>query len=102
MSASWPWKCTSPTECAFSLPHITPGHILTWRSFCPQCISQEDLEVFDGVPKGKYTIGLGQSYMACTDDREDINSFALSCKFIPNDTHIYHPNTFLVLPSHFT
>ena len=43
-----------------------------------QCISEEDLEVFDGVSKGKYTIGLGQQYMACTDDREDINSFALS------------------------
>jgi hydroxymethylglutaryl-CoA synthase len=48
--------------------------------------------VFDGVPKGKYTIGLGQSYMACTDDREDINSFALSCKSIPNDAHTSHPN----------
>jgi hydroxymethylglutaryl-CoA synthase len=34
--------------------------------------------VFDGVAKGKYTIGLGQKFMACTDDREDINSFALS------------------------
>ena len=45
-----------------------------------QCISEEDLEVFDGVSKGKYTIGLGQQYMACTDDREDINSFALSGK----------------------
>lgn len=43
-----------------------------------QCISEEDLEEFDGVAKGKYTIGLGQKFMACTDDREDINSFALS------------------------
>lgn len=43
-----------------------------------QCISEEALEVFDNVPKGKYTIGLGQEYMACTDDREDINSFALT------------------------
>ena len=34
--------------------------------------------MFDGVSKGKYTIGLGQEYMACTDDREDINSFALT------------------------
>jgi len=46
--------------------------------FPRRCISEEDLEVFDGVAKGKYTIGLGQEYMACTDDREDINSFALS------------------------
>jgi hydroxymethylglutaryl-CoA synthase len=27
--------------------------------FPPQYVSQEDLEVFDKVAKGKYTIGLG-------------------------------------------
>ena len=43
-----------------------------------QCISEEELEEFDGVSKGKYTIGLGQKFMACCDDREDINSFALT------------------------
>lgn len=43
-----------------------------------QCISEDELEDFDGVAKGKYTIGFGQKFMACTDDREDINSFALS------------------------
>ena len=43
-----------------------------------QCISEEALEEFDGVSKGKYTIGLGQEFMACCDDREDINSFALT------------------------
>ena len=43
-----------------------------------QCISEEDLEVYDGVSRGKYTIGLGQSYMAFADDREDINSMALT------------------------
>ena len=41
-------------------------------------MSEADLEVFDGVSKGKYTIGLGQEYMAWPDDREDINSFALN------------------------
>lgn len=46
-----------------------------------QCISEEELEVFDGVPKGKYTIGLGQEYMACIDDREDINSIALTSQY---------------------
>ncbi|KAI0052756.1 hydroxymethylglutaryl-CoA synthase [Auriscalpium vulgare] len=46
--------------------------------FPRRCISEEDLEVFDGVSKGKYTIGLGQSYMAFADDREDINSMALT------------------------
>ena len=28
--------------------------------------------------------------MACTDDREDINSFALSCKFLGKDAHTFH------------
>ena len=46
-----------------------------------QCISEDELEDFDGVAKGKYTIGLGQKFMACTDDREDVNSFALNGKF---------------------
>ncbi|KAJ7066456.1 hydroxymethylglutaryl-coenzyme A synthase C terminal-domain-containing protein [Mycena amicta] len=48
------------------------------RSFSLQCISEADLEDYDGVSKGKYTIGLGQEYMAWPDDREDINSFALN------------------------
>ena len=42
-------------------------------------VSQEDLEVFNKVPKGKYTIGLGQTTMACVNDREDINSISLTC-----------------------
>ena len=45
-------------------------------------MSEADLEVFDGVSKGKYTIGLGQEYMAWPDDREDINSFALNGLYI--------------------
>ena len=50
-----------------------------------QCISHEALEEFDGVSKGKYTIGLGQEFMAFCDDREDINSFALN-----GATHMPH------------
>ncbi|CAO1631173.1 unnamed protein product [Sympodiomycopsis kandeliae] len=46
--------------------------------FPKRCISQDELEDFDGAPKGKYTIGFGQKFMACTDDREDINSFLLT------------------------
>ncbi|WVQ79797.1 hydroxymethylglutaryl-CoA synthase [Cryptococcus sp. DSM 104549] len=46
--------------------------------FPKRCISEDALEDFDGVSKGKYTIGLGQKYMAFTDDKEDINSVALS------------------------
>ncbi|KAL6300882.1 hydroxymethylglutaryl-CoA synthase [Sparassis latifolia] len=53
--------------------------ILAMEMYFPRrCISEEELEEFDGVSKGKYTIGLGQKYMACCDDREDINSFALT------------------------
>jgi len=46
--------------------------------FPRRCVSETDLEVYDGVSSGKYTIGLGQEYMAWPDDREDINSFALN------------------------
>lgn len=42
-------------------------------------VAQEDLEVFDKVSKGKYTIGLGQLGMACVNDREDIASISLTC-----------------------
>ncbi|PIL24742.1 3-hydroxy-3-methylglutaryl-CoA synthase [Ganoderma sinense ZZ0214-1] len=53
--------------------------ILAMEMYFPKrCISEEELEVFDNVPKGKYTIGLGQKFMACCDDREDINTFALT------------------------
>jgi hydroxymethylglutaryl-CoA synthase len=39
------------------------------------------------VSKGKYTIGLGQEYMAWPDDREDINSFALNGPCLPAAFH---------------
>jgi len=38
-------------------------------SFC-QCVDQAELEKFDGVSQGKYTIGLGQTKMSFCDDRE--------------------------------
>lgn len=41
-------------------------------------VSQEDLELANGVSKGKYTIGLGQDAMAYTGDLEDVNSIALT------------------------
>jgi len=56
-------------------------NLLIRRSY--QCISEAALEEFDGVPQGKYTIGLGQKYMVFTDDREDINSFALNGEYFP-------------------
>ena len=36
----------------------------------PQCVDQAELEKFDGVSSGKYTIGLGQTKMSFCDDRE--------------------------------
>ncbi|KEF55348.1 hydroxymethylglutaryl-CoA synthase [Exophiala aquamarina CBS 119918] len=46
--------------------------------FPSQCVDQADLEKFDGVAQGKYTIGLGQTRMSFCDDREDIYSIALT------------------------
>jgi hydroxymethylglutaryl-CoA synthase len=41
-------------------------------------VSQTDLETFDGVSPGKYTLGLGQTNMAYATDREDINSICMT------------------------
>ena len=46
--------------------------------FPSQYVEQSELEKFDGVGAGKYTIGLGQTKMAFCDDREDIYSIALT------------------------
>ncbi|OKL62747.1 Hydroxymethylglutaryl-CoA synthase [Talaromyces atroroseus] len=46
--------------------------------FPSQCVDQAELEKFDGVSQGKYTIGLGQTKMSFCDDREDIYSLALT------------------------
>lgn len=46
--------------------------------FPSQYVDQSELEEFDGVSSGKYTIGLGQSKMGFCSDREDINSLCLT------------------------
>lgn len=46
--------------------------------FPKQFVGQPELEQFNGVSAGKYTIGLGQSKMAFCTDREDIYSVCLS------------------------
>lgn len=46
--------------------------------FPKKFVSQAELEQFDGVSAGKYTIGLGQTNMSVCDDREDINSICLT------------------------
>lgn len=46
--------------------------------FPAQYVDQNDLEQFDKVSAGKYTVGLGQSKMGFCNDREDINSLCLT------------------------
>ncbi|XP_009887837.1 PREDICTED: hydroxymethylglutaryl-CoA synthase, cytoplasmic-like isoform X2 [Charadrius vociferus] len=46
--------------------------------FPSQYVDQTELEKYDGVNVGKYTIGLGQSKMGFCSDREDINSLCLT------------------------
>ncbi|KAJ5773926.1 Hydroxymethylglutaryl-coenzyme A synthase C-terminal [Penicillium paradoxum] len=46
--------------------------------FPTQCVDQVELEKYDGVSAGKYTIGLGQTKMSFCDDREDIYSMSLT------------------------
>jgi len=41
-------------------------------------VSQAKLELYDKVPAGKYTLGLGQTNMAFTTEREDVCSLALT------------------------
>lgn len=41
-------------------------------------MSQEDLEAYDKVQPGKYTLGLGQRNMAFTGDQEDVVSMSLT------------------------
>ena len=46
--------------------------------FPKNCVNQDNLEVYDKVSQGKYTIGLGQNEMSFCYDNEDINSLCLT------------------------
>merc|ERR1719461_1080413 len=46
--------------------------------FPHQFVDQAELEAFDGVSSGKYTVGLGQTRMGFCSDREDVNSLCLT------------------------
>ena len=46
--------------------------------FPSQFVDQAELEKFDHVAEGKYTIGLGQTRMGFCTDREDVNSLSLT------------------------
>ncbi|XP_026762980.1 hydroxymethylglutaryl-CoA synthase 1 [Galleria mellonella] len=53
--------------------------ILAMEFYFPsQYVDQTELEKFDGVSAGKYTVGLGQNKMGFCSDREDINSLCLT------------------------
>lgn len=41
-------------------------------------VEQSELETYDGVSAGKYTIGLGQTRMGFCSDNEDVNSLSLT------------------------
>lgn len=69
MSVFLPWEYTSRTK------YLPLGlQIIN----AVQYVEQSELEKFDGVSEGKYTIGLGQIRMGFCDDREDIYSIALT------------------------
>ena len=46
--------------------------------FPSQYVEQSEMEKFDEVGEGKYTIGLGQTKMGFCNDREDVNSLCLT------------------------
>ena len=46
--------------------------------FPKACVNQTELEKFDGVGAGKYSIGLGQTNIGFCGDQEDINSLCLT------------------------
>ena len=53
--------------------------ILAMEMYIPnRFVCQHELESFDQVSTGKYTIGLGQQAMSFVSDREDVNSMALT------------------------
>ncbi|KAG7175189.1 Hydroxymethylglutaryl-CoA synthase, cytoplasmic-like [Homarus americanus] len=66
----------SSTECTGWPQDV--GIISMELYFPSQYVDQAELEAFDGVSQGKYTIGLGQTRMGFCSDREDINSLCLT------------------------
>uniref|UniRef100_A0A672F6I7 Hydroxymethylglutaryl-CoA synthase n=1 Tax=Salarias fasciatus TaxID=181472 RepID=A0A672F6I7_SALFA len=54
------------------------GIIALEMYFPSQYVDQAELEQYDGVSAGKYTVGLGQARMGFCSDREDINSLCLT------------------------
>lgn len=59
--------------------------------FPAQYVAQTELERYDGVSAGKYTVGLGQTKMGFCNDREDINSLCLTVVRRLMDRHDIKP-----------
>lgn len=57
---------------------VDVGIIALELYFPAQYVDQVELEKYDGVSSGKYTIGLGQLNMGFCSDCEDINSLCLT------------------------
>jgi hydroxymethylglutaryl-CoA synthase len=67
--------------------------ILGMETYFPKrYVAQEDLETFNGIPAGKYTIGLGQQAMAFTDASEDINSICMTAVMNLLEKYGIHPS----------
>nr|QYV43155.1 HMGS [Colaphellus bowringi] len=60
--------------------------------FPSQYVDQTELEAYDAVSAGKYTIGLGQQKMGFCSDREDINSLCLTVVKKLMDRHHIQPH----------
>lgn len=59
----------APKHMLHSLCSLVPTSLTAPNSKL-QYVEQSELEKFDGVSTGKYTIGLGQTKMSFCDDRE--------------------------------
>lgn len=68
---------SAPTSCMGPWPQDV-GIIAMEVYFPSQFVEQAELEQFDGVSVGKYTVGLGQTRMGFCSDCEDINSLCLT------------------------
>lgn len=68
---------SAPNSCLGPWPKDV-GIIALELYFPSQYVDQAELEQFDGVSAGKYTVGLGQARMGFCSDREDINSLCLT------------------------
>ena len=56
-------------------------------------VSQDELEVHDGVQPGKYTVGLGQRCMAFCGDQEDVVSMSLTAVHALLEKHDVDPKS---------